>query len=266
MGNDYRALKIERGPEIWRVVIDRTGDRNSIDTPLMAELDRALGEAEAGSARAVIFTGGGREYFIGGADGIEMMRCTPAQAQAFSLRIQALFNRMEVSPLVLVAAINGLCFGGGFEFAMACDLRVAAHSARIGLPEVKVGIIPGGGGTQRLPRLVGMGLATEMILSGKLYPGQEAAGLGLVNRAAGDADLLSEAEGLLAPILRQPPYALVHAKAALKGGTDLAPGLAREAAEFGRCFAQGFFVELMREQLKSGLLVTTAELPEGFWD
>lgn len=266
MDNDYRWLKIDRGGEIWRVVIDRTGDRNSIHTPLMAELDQALGQAESDGARAVIFTGQGREYFIGGADGIEMMQCTPAQAQGFSLRIQALFNRMEASPLILVAAIGGLCFGGGFEFAMACDLRVASHSARIGLPEVKVGIIPGGGGTQRLPRLVGMGLATEMILSGKLYPGQEAAEMGLVNRAVGDADLLEGAEKLLAPILRQPQYALAHAKAALKGGTALAPGLAREATEFGRCFGQGYFVELMREQLKSGLLVTTAELPEGFLD
>ncbi len=263
---DYGSLKIDRGPEIWRIVIDRPGDRNSIDTPLMAELDVALGEAEASAARALIFSGGGEEYFIGGADGIEMMQCTEARARAFSLRIQALFNRMESSPLILVAAIKGLCFGGGFEFAMACDLRIAAESARIGLPEVKVGIIPGGGGTQRLPRLVGTGLAAEMILSGKLYPGQEAADMGLVNRVVGDHDLMSGAEELLAPILRQPQHALKHAKAALKAGAGLAPGLAAEAVEFGRCFGHGFFVELMKEQLKSGLLVTTAQLPDGFLD
>ena len=264
MGNEYRNLQIDRGSEIWRILISRPGDRNSIDSPLMVELEAALNEAEQGSVRAVVFSGKGKEYFIGGADGIEMMQCSPEQAEAFSERIQTLFNRMEASPLILVAAVNGLCFGGGFEFALACDLRLAAHSARIGLPEVKVGIIPGGGGTQRLPRLVGPGLATEMIFSGRLYGGQEAARLGLVNRAAEDKDLLAEAERMLEPILRNPQHALRRAKAAIKGGQDLTSGLAEERAQFGPCFGHKFFVELMKKQLKSGLLVTTAQLPAGF--
>ena len=266
MSSDYRNLKMEKDGAVWRITIHRPGDRNSIDSVLMAELSAALKEAEDSAAGAVVFRGSGEEYFIGGADGIEMMRCTPAQAEAFSRRIQGLFERMEASPLILLAAIDGLCFGGGFEFALACDLRVAAESARIGLPEVKVGIIPGGGGTQRLPRLVGLGQATEMILSGRLYSGKEAARMGLVNRTVPDGELRDEAERMLEPILRHPRHALGHAKAALKAGQGLASGLAAESAEFGKCFDHDYFVTLMKKQLKSGLLVTTAQLPDGFLD
>ena len=100
----------------------------------MDELVQMLNAAEKSHVRAIVFKGSGDTYFIGGADGIEMMQCNPEQSKVFSKRIQALFNRMEASPLILVAAINGLCFGGGFEFAMACDLRIAVESARIGLP------------------------------------------------------------------------------------------------------------------------------------
>ena len=184
MGKKYSGILLDNRGDICWVTIHRPGDRNSIDTALMKELGDLLREIENTHARAIIFTGAGDEYFIGGADGIEMMQCRPKGARAFSARIQKLFNRLEDSPLILVAAINGLCFGGGFEFALACDLRVASEEARIGLPEVKVGIIPGGGGTQRLPRLVGMGRAMEMILSGKLYKGKEAFEMGLVHSVA----------------------------------------------------------------------------------
>ena len=181
MVKEYSRILVDHREEICWVTINRPGDRNSIDSVLMKELGQVLREVEKTKTRAIIFTGVGTTYFIGGADGIEMMQCDPKGARAFSTRIQKLFNRMEASPLILVAAINGLCFGGGFEFAMACDLRVASEEASIGLPEVKVGIIPGGGGTQRLPRLVGMGRAMEMILSGKLYKGREAFEMGLVH-------------------------------------------------------------------------------------
>jgi enoyl-CoA hydratase/carnithine racemase len=266
MEKKYSRILCESRGDICRITLNRPGDRNSIDSAMMKELDQALSGAEKSGARAVIFTGAGSEYFIGGADGIEMMRCRPAGARAFSARIQKLFNRMENSPLILVAAINGLCFGGGFEFAMACDLRVAGEEARIGLPEVKVGIIPGGGGTQRLPRLVGLGRAMEMILTGKLYKGKEAFEMGLVHAVAPAETLPIAAEQILEPVFRNPQHALSQAKKAVRASarTALAGGLRAETEAFGRCFTNDFFPRLMRRQLREGVLKTTVPLPPGF--
>jgi len=264
MKTDYTRILVDPRGDICWVTIHRPEDRNSIDTVLMKELERVLKEAEKTTARAMVFTGAGSTHFIGGADGIEMMQCSPQGARAFSSRIQKLFNRMEASPLILVAAINGLCFGGGFEFALACDLRVASEEARIGLPEVKVGIIPGGGGTQRLPRLVGMGRAMEMILSGKLYKGREAFETGLVHSVVPPDQLLKEAEGILEPVFRNPQHALSQAKKAVRASqyTTLAKGLQVESQVFSRCFSHGYFLELMRRQLKEGTLKTTVKLPK----
>ena len=139
MAKEYTRILADQQHDICRVTINRPGDRNSIDSMLMAELEDLLSVLEKTACRAIVFRGAGNTYFIGGADGVEMMLCGPDDARAFSARIQQLFNRMEASPLILVAAINGLCFGGGFEFALACDLRLASETARIGLPEVKVG-------------------------------------------------------------------------------------------------------------------------------
>ncbi|MBU2551626.1 MAG: enoyl-CoA hydratase/isomerase family protein [Proteobacteria bacterium] len=261
MGDGLTHLRLEETPPVVRVTIDRVADRNSINSDLMSELESAIERIERTEARAVIFKGAGETHFIGGADGIEMMQLVPDKARTFSHRIQALFNRMEASPLILVAAVSGLCFGGGFEFAMACDLRVAETTARIGLPEVKVGLIPGGGGTQRLPRLVGLGRALEMILSGRLYRGDEAASLGLVHLAVEPGNLDEGAARLLAPILRQPHYALALAKQAVyaSGSGSLEDGLGVESERFSRCFEHDFFPDLMRRQIEEGSLTTTAD-------
>ena len=171
---------------------------------------------------------------------------------------------MEASPLVLVAAINGICFGGGFEFALACDLRLAGETARIGLPEVKVGIIPGGGGTQRLPALVGTGRAMEMILSGKLYAAKDAHDMGLIHKVVPSHELSSEVDKILEPILRNPQHALSQAKRAVRAAQNqsFADGLQIENDAFSRCFKHGYFIELMRRQLKEGVLQTTVRLPD----
>jgi enoyl-CoA hydratase len=265
MSTNDALLLVEFREDICWLTINRVKDRNSINTPLMEALDRALAEAEGTSARAVVITGAGDTYFIGGADGIEMMQCDPDEAAAFSSRIQNLFNRMEASPLLLVAAINGLCFGGGYELALACDFRIAGDRARIGLPEVKVGLIPGGGGTQRLPRVVGLGRALEMILSGRLYPAKEALALNLVHSVVPAAQLLKEAAKFLEPILKNPSYALAQAKRAVRASQDnpLSEGLRVETGEFRKCFDHPYFVKLMCQQIKSGILSTTALLPEG---
>jgi enoyl-CoA hydratase/carnithine racemase len=264
MGDQYSRVLIDREEHVCWVTINRPGDRNSIDTLLMEELEHLLGDVEKSSARAIVFTGGGDTYFIGGADGIEMMQCDPERARAFSARIQKLFNRMEDSPLILVATINGLCFGGGFEFALACDLRLASETARIGLPEVKVGLIPGGGGTQRLPRLVGIGRAMQMILSGRLYKGKEAFELGLVHYVAPADELLAHAAKILASIFRNPQYALSQAKRAVLAShhRSFAEGLLEESDAFSQCFSHDDFAQTMIRQLKEGALKTTVKLPD----
>ncbi len=268
MVKEYSRILVQSKGELCWVKINRPNDRNSIDSILMQELQQMLKRAEGTETRAIIFTGMGDTYFIGGADGIEMMQCSPQKALAFSARIQKLFNRMETSPLILVAAINGLCFGGGFEFAMACDLRVASEQSSIGLPEVKVGIIPGGGGTQRLPQLVGMGQAMQMILSGKLYKGREAFEWGLVNAVFPRDQLYSEAEKILEPILRNPHHALAQAKRAVRASSrgSLSDGLKAEREAFRRCFCHDYFVKLMFKQLKEGVLKTTVKLPRWVLD
>ena len=264
MNKTWKHLIVKLQNEVCQVTINRPHDRNSLNSEVMAELVRMLEEVEQTAARAVVFTGAGDTYFIGGADGIEMMQCDREEARSFSSRIQGLFLRMEASPLILVAAINGLCFGGGYEFSMACDLRVASQNARIGLPEVKVGLIPGGGGTQRLPRLVGMGQAMEMILSGKLYKGTEAARMGLVNLAVEPEELADGVEKLLKPILRQPQYALTLAKRAVLASRSgsLEQGLKEESEQFSHCFDHRFFPDLMTQQLKEGSLETTADVSD----
>ena len=264
MSNEYTRLLVDNQGDICRVTINRPGDRNAIDTILMDELEDLLDNLEQTQSRVIVFIGGGETYFIGGADGVEMMQCDPEAAKAFSVRIQGLFNRMEASSLILVAAINGICFGGGFEFALACDLRVAGDTARIGLPEVKVGLIPGGGGTQRLPELVGTGRAMEMILSGKLYAAKDAHDMGLVHKAVPSDALFGEVDKILKPILRNPQHALSQAKRAVRAAQhqSFAAGLQIESDAFSRCFQHGYFVELMRRQLRDGILQTTVRLPD----
>jgi len=268
MTETYTRIQIKTENDICRVAIHRPDDRNSIDSTLMKELHHLLDKIEKSTSRAIIFSGAGETYFIGGADGIEMMQCNPSEAKDFSTRIQNLFNRMETSPLIMVAAINGLCFGGGFEFALACDYRIAAKSAKIGLPEVKVGIIPGGGGTQRLSRLVGTGRAMEMILSGRLYDAQKAFEYGLVHRINEDAALEYGAGKMLEPVLNNPPHAISQAKLAVKASQNLSfsDGLRIETENFGQCFKKDYFVDLMCRQLREGVLKTTGTLPDHLCD
>ena len=262
MKSKYPNLLIEDDGQVCWAVIDRQADRNSINSQLMAQIGSLLRDLEGSAARAVVFSGAGSTHFMGGADGMEMMQLDRQGAREFSRRFQGLLDRLEASPLLTVAAINGLCFGGGFEFALACDLRVAGANSRIGLPEVKVGLIPGGGGTQRLPRLVGQGLAMEMILSGKLYGGEQAAKLGLVHRVAQDQNLRQRVQDLLGPIFRNPQYALSLAKQAVKASQSatLAEGLVNEAELFSRCLDHDFFRQLMVEQLRLGTLTTTEDV------
>lgn len=264
MTKTYSLIVVDNQQDICRIVVNRPGDRNSINTPLMEEIEQALTDAESSSVRAVVFSGAGGTFFIGGADALEMMRYDANGALIFSRRIQRLFNRLEESPLILVAAINGLCYGGGFEFALACDLRIAAAAARVGLPEVRVGIIPGGGGTQRLPGLIGKGKAMDMILRGRLYAAEEALQMGLIHQVVPGDKLDASVVQFLEPIFRNPRHALSHAKKAIQASQNdiFGNGLESESREFSECFQNKFFVNEIYSQVKTGIMPTTQKLPE----
>jgi enoyl-CoA hydratase len=265
MAAKYENLIVEDKGDIWIATIHRPGDRNSINGQLMDDVDALLVNAEKAKVRAIIFTGGGDDYFIGGADGTVMMQCAPKEVGAFSLRFHKLLDKMEQSPLINIAAINGLGFGGGYEFALACDLRIASPKAHVGLLEVRVGLIPGGGGTQRLPRLVGVGKAMDMILTGRSYKGEEALKEGLVTAVFPHETLLVDAEKYVREnLFRNPQYALILAKRAVNASRSgsFADGLKEENNQFKKCLEHDYFVKLMCKQIKEGLLKTTTKLPD----
>ena len=201
---------------------------------MLEQLRAALGEIESDdSIRAAIVTGAGRA-FVAGADIEEIAALDPESGLAFAEAGQAVFNRVERLEKPVVAAVNGFALGGGCELAMACHMRIASSRARFGQPEVKLGILPGFGGTQRLPRLVGRGVATQLILSGEMIDAEEALRIGLVNADVEPDELLGRARELLEKILANGPRALAASLAAVRDGLDLplADALAVEARTF----------------------------------
>ena len=259
MNRRWANLTVREADGVSWVTIDRVEDRNSLDSETISELGCHLEAAEKADGRAIVYRGAGGTHFIGGADGVEMYEMAPDGARGFSRRIQELFTRMESSRLFLVAAIDGLCFGGGLEFALACDLRLATEASRLGLPEVRLGIIPGGGGTQRLPRVVGFGRAAEMILGGRLYGADEALKLGLVSAVVPAADLEERAAKIVRRVAEIPRHAFAAAKQALHASRSLPlpQGLAVESDRFAKCFREPYFADRVREQLADGRLTTT---------
>jgi enoyl-CoA hydratase len=255
----WKGLAVRQENGVSWVTIDRVEDRNSLDSETIDELRCQLESAEEADVRVVVYRGAGSTHFIGGADGVEMCEKTPREARRFSRRIQQLFSRMESSPMFLIAAIDGLCFGGGLEFALACDLRLATETARLGLPEVRLGIIPGGGGTQRLPRVAGFGRAAEMILGGRLYAADDALRIGLVSAVVPARDLEDRAAEAARRTAEIPAHAFAAAKRALHASRELPlrRGLAVESARFASCFAEPYFADRVREQLADGRLKTT---------
>jgi len=198
-------------------------------------LDAALRDCENDrETRVVVITGGAQ--FCAGGDLREMSRMTPAEAEEFSQLGQAVFRRIEALSKVVIAAVAGNALGGGCELALACDIRLAAESARFGLPEVNLGLIPGFGGTQRLSALVGPGRAKELIFSGRIIDAREAAAIGLASSVAGDLDLLERAEEFAALLARKSPVAHKIAKKLLLETSRLDQGLALEVAAFLECF------------------------------
>ena len=208
----YRNLTYDVADRIATITIDRIRKFNAIDTATEAELDQALRTAiDADEVGAIILTGAGERAFCAGADVQMIAGFTGPQAKEFAFNGQFVFRRIEMSPKPTLAAVNGMALGGGCELALACHLRVAADAAVFGLPEVTLGVIPGHGGTVRLPRLVGRGIALEMILSGAQISAQRAYEVGLVNRVVPQVQLMEASSALLASILDKGPLAVRYA-------------------------------------------------------
>jgi enoyl-CoA hydratase len=239
----YRHLLFETDePGVALVTINRPEKRNALSAEVIVELDDAFDRisAEAG-IRGAILTGAGEKAFVAGADVQELVALSTAEAREYARRGQAAFRKLETLGKPSVAAVNGYALGGGMELAMACAVRFASENAQFGQPEVKLGLIPGFGGTQRLPRLVGRGRAVEMLLSGEPVGAAEALRIGLVSAVVPQADLLSYSRAWLAKALANAPLALGLAVEAVDVGVEagLEAGMRFEAAAFAVCAATG---------------------------
>ena len=234
----FANILYERKGAIAYVTLNRPKVLNALNQRTWEELRAAFEDARNDAdVRGVILTGAGDKAFIAGADIGELARITAVEAERSSTYGQDVLNLIENLGKPVIAAINGFALGGGCETAMACTIRIAAENARFGQPEVKLGIIPGGGGTQRLPRLIGKGRALQLILSGEMISAQEAYRIGLVNEVVPAADLITRAEAILKQILSNAPLAVTYSLEAVNKGleTTQAEGLSLEASLFGLC-------------------------------
>jgi enoyl-CoA hydratase len=232
----YKNLIVERAAAVAILTINRPEKRNALNSETVDELRRAILELKHdGGVRAVVLTGAGDKAFVAGADINELAVQTPVGGRDHALRGQHVFDLVEHMGKPIVAAINGVALGGGCELAMACTLRIAADTARLGQPEINLGIIPGYGGTQRLSRLVGKGRALDLLLGGDAISADEAYRIGLVNRVVPAAALLDEAKKTAAALAEKAPVAVRYVIDAVNRGLEmpLAEAQAFEATLFG---------------------------------
>lgn len=227
------------------VTIARPDKLNALDHATMDEIEEAMAQVEPDDAvRAVIITGAGGKSFVAGADIAQFKGLSATEGHRFALRGQSVFNRIETLGKPVIAAVNGFALGGGCELALACHLRTASEGASFGQPELNLGIIPGYGGTQRLPRIVGRGIATEMILTGERISAQRAYDVGLVNRIFPSDSLIEDTKTFAAEITSKAPLALAMALDALHSSDlPLHEGLRYEATLFAQCCASEDFKE-----------------------
>jgi len=216
------CLTLEKQNRVATLTVDRPKVLNALNQQVFEELAACLSQLAADpEVGAVVVTGAGDKAFVAGADIKELAQMDPQTARALSARGQAVFRQIERFPKPVIAAVNGFALGGGCELALACHIRLAANSARFGLPEVKLGLIPGYGGTQRLARLVGKGRALELVLSGEMISAERAYEMGLVNHLAPPTELLEECQKLAGVILERGPLAVSHALEAVNAGMEM---------------------------------------------
>lgn len=212
----YKTLIYEKKDRIGVLTINRPEKLNALSNELTEELERLLAEVENDEKlRVLVMTGAGEKAFVAGADIQELVDRDALVGRKVSRTRQEIFSRIENLPIPVIAAVNGYALGGGLELALACSIRICSEKAQFGAPEVKLGIIPGDGGTQRLPRLVGLGRAMEMILTGDFIDAQEAYRIGLVNQVVPQDELMEKAMELAQKIAKRPPLAVRYAKEAV---------------------------------------------------
>lgn len=237
---DYENIIVETRDEIGYVTVNRPKVMNALSIATVKELMEAFEVLRADEGvKVIILTGAGEKSFVAGADIKEFQSLCPDEARDYAKRGQKLLSLIERLGKPVIAAVNGFALGGGCEIAMACTFRVASDNAKLGQPEVTLGLIPGYGGTQRLPRLVGKGRAMEMILSGKLIDAATGASWGLVNRVVPQAELMETCEKLAKTIALQAPIAIKYCLEAVNSGVNLTleEGQVLEADLFGLVFA-----------------------------
>jgi enoyl-CoA hydratase len=232
----FENLLLDRDGPVAVITVNRPQVLNALDSSTLDELRSAVLALKGDSGvRAIVLTGAGDKSFVAGADIKELAVLRPAQARAHAQHGQYVFHLIENLGKPVVAAVNGFALGGGCELAMACTLRVAASTARFGQPEINLGILPGYGGTQRLPRLVGRGVALDLLLTGRQITADEALRIGLVNRVVPSFDLLRESKDVAAALAAKAPIASRYIMEAVNRGLDgsFDTGQALEATLFG---------------------------------
>ncbi len=257
---EYQNIVVEVTAPTAIVTVNRPKVMNALNDQTIAELTGAFTELETDkSVHVVILTGSGEKAFVAGADINELKECDVRASIDKSIKGQNLFNIIENSSQIVIAAINGFALGGGCEMAMACDIRLASATARLGQPEVSLGIIPGYGGTQRLPRLVGRGKAKQLILTGDMIDAAEAHRIGLVDEVCPAEELMETAKKMASKIASKGPVAVATAKRCINLGldVDLRSGLEYEYTQFGVLFSTedkdegcGAFLEKRKPEFK----------------
>ena len=236
---DFKTIHVSVEGGVATITVSRPEKLNAINAQVIDELGAALDLLAGQDVRAAVLTGAGDKAFVAGADIAAMAEMTPAEAEAFARRGHALGEQLAALPFPVIAAVNGFALGGGCELALACDLIYASDKARLGLPEVTLGVIPGFGGTQRLARRVGVGKAREMVFTAGALDAAEALSIGLVDRVFPHDALRAEALAAAGRIAKNAPRAVAYAKRAMHAGENVPLAVAKEleVQAFGLCFA-----------------------------
>jgi enoyl-CoA hydratase len=241
------------------ITINREKALNALNSQVLDELDKTLDAVNLDEVRALILTGAGQKSFVAGADIGEMSTLTKAEGEAFGKKGNDVFRKLETFPIPVIAAVNGFALGGGCEISMSCDIRICSDNAVFGQPEVGLGITPGFGGTQRLARLVGAGMAKQMIYTARNIKADEAYRIGLVNAVYPQEELLPAAEKMAAGIAKNAPIAVRNCKKAINEGldVDMDKAIVIEEKLFGDCFetedqkyGMAFFLDKNKEKVK----------------
>ena len=254
----YEHLKIEQNGAVTTLTISAPKSLNALNSTILGELNDALDKLPA-NTRVLIITGDGEKSFVAGADISEMAHLSLNEGTAFGKKGANVFRKIETLPIPVIAAVNGFALGGGCEIAMACDIRICSSNARFGQPEVGLGIIPGFSGTYRLAKLVGMGMAKQLIFTGRNIKAKEALRIGLVNAVYESDELMGAAMKMAKGIAKQAPIAIRQSKKAINEGLELGmdDAVALEAKLFGECFetedqryGMAFFLDKNKEKVK----------------